>query len=213
MGEKNYVYMVRCGNGSLYTGWTNDLGRRIRAHRTGKGAKYTRGFGAKGVVYLEQLEDKSAALRREAQLKALPKVQKEALVQEWCRENRPPIQLGGVEDAPQIAQLYRWYVSNSTATFQTSLPTDQEYGQWVEDTLKTAPLLVMKDRTGKLLGYACAHPFPGSLPMGCGDHHLLRPRCAGEGSGDPAHVRLVGGAGNAGILERLCPPGRPKPGQ
>lgn len=159
MGEKNYVYMVRCGNGSLYTGWTNDLGRRIRAHRTGKGAKYTRGFGAKGMVYLEQLEDKSAALRREAQLKALSKAQKEALVQEWCQENRPPIQLGGVEDAPQIAQLYRWYVSNSTATFQTSLPTDQEYGQWVEDTLKTAPLLVMKDRTGKLLGYACAHPF------------------------------------------------------
>ena len=70
MEEKNYVYMIRCGNGSLYTGWTNDLSRRIRAHRTGKGAKYTRGFGAKGVVYLERMEDKSAALRREARPQA-----------------------------------------------------------------------------------------------------------------------------------------------
>lgn len=159
MEEKSYVYMIRCGNGSLYTGWTNDLGRRIRAHRTGKGAKYTRGFGAKGIVYLERLEDKSAALRREAQLKALPKARKEALAEEWCRENRPPILLGTIQDAPQIAELYRWYVSNSTATFQTSLPSDREYQYWVKNTLETAPLLIMKDREGKLLGYACAHPF------------------------------------------------------
>ena len=65
-----YVYMMRCANGALYTGWTNDLLRRLRAHASGKGAKYTRGFGGETLAYAELLEDKTAALRREAALKS-----------------------------------------------------------------------------------------------------------------------------------------------
>ena len=48
-----YVYMMRCANGALYTGWTNDLLRRLRAHASGKGAKYTRGFGGETLAYAE----------------------------------------------------------------------------------------------------------------------------------------------------------------
>lgn len=74
--ERAYVYMVRCAGGQLYTGWTNDPGARLHAHKTGKGAKATRAMGAKRFAYLERCADKSDALRREAALKKLPKAKK-----------------------------------------------------------------------------------------------------------------------------------------
>ena len=58
-----YVYILRCGDGTLYTGITDDIPRRLAAHRAGKGAKYTRGRGPLELVYQEQAPDKSAALR------------------------------------------------------------------------------------------------------------------------------------------------------
>lgn len=76
----NYVYMLRCGDGSLYTGWTNDMEKRLAAHRNGTGAKYTRGRKPLTLAYLECLPDKSSALRREAAIKKLPRTQKEALI-------------------------------------------------------------------------------------------------------------------------------------
>ena len=75
-----FVYMVRCTGGQLYTGWTNDPAARLRAHRSGRGARYTRAHGA---------TDKSAALRREAALKKLPKAQKELLCTAWQAAGRP----------------------------------------------------------------------------------------------------------------------------
>ena len=77
-----YVYMLRCGDGSLYTGSTNDLPRRFAAHQSGKGAKYTRSRLPVEPVYWEEAEDKSAALRREAAIKRLRRLQKEALIAE-----------------------------------------------------------------------------------------------------------------------------------
>ena len=65
----DWVYMLECGDGSLYTGWTNDLARRLAAHQSGRGAKYTRGRAPVRLVYAEQCTDKSAALRREAAVK------------------------------------------------------------------------------------------------------------------------------------------------
>ena len=82
-----YVYMVRCAGGQLYTGWTNDPEARLKAHRSGRGAKYTRAHPALGFAYLERCADKSAALRREIELKKLPKVQKEALCTAWEQQN------------------------------------------------------------------------------------------------------------------------------
>lgn len=75
------VYMLRCGDGSLYTGCTNDLPRRIEAHQSGKGAKYTRSRPPVALVYQEEAEDKSAALRREAAIKHLGRAKKLALVE------------------------------------------------------------------------------------------------------------------------------------
>ena len=84
-----FVYMVRCTGGQLYTGWTNDPARRLHAHKSGTGAKCTRALGAKQLAYLEACADKSAALRREAALKKLPKAQKELLCTAWQAAGRP----------------------------------------------------------------------------------------------------------------------------
>ena len=74
------LYILRCGDGTLYTGITNDLPRRLSAHRAGTGAKYTRGRGPLSLVYTEPCADKSAALRRELYIKRLPRQKKEALL-------------------------------------------------------------------------------------------------------------------------------------
>ena len=75
-----YVYLLRCGDGTLYTGMTDDVERRLAAHQAGKGAKYTRGRGPLTLVYTEEQPDKSAALKRELQIKKLRREQKEALI-------------------------------------------------------------------------------------------------------------------------------------
>lgn len=78
-----FVYMLRCKDGSLYTGWTNDLKHRLAMHNSGRGAKYTRGRGPLMLVYSEELPDKEAALRRECAIKKLRREQKLALLQTW----------------------------------------------------------------------------------------------------------------------------------
>ena len=75
-----FVYMLECADGSLYTGWTNRLAQRVRAHNSGRGAKYTRSRRPVRLVYWEALPDKSSALRRELALKALDRAGKLALV-------------------------------------------------------------------------------------------------------------------------------------
>lgn len=70
------LYMLRCGDGSLYTGITTDIDRRLEEHRAGKGAKYTRGRGPLELVYSEDCGDKSTALKRELEIKALPREEK-----------------------------------------------------------------------------------------------------------------------------------------
>jgi putative endonuclease len=74
------VYLLRCGDGSLYAGITNDLQKRLQAHRSGKGARYTRGRGPLKVVHTEPARTRSAALRREAALKRLRRSAKLALL-------------------------------------------------------------------------------------------------------------------------------------
>lgn len=76
----NYTYILRCGDGSLYTGWTNDLERRLAAHNCGAGAKYTRSREPVELVYFETHETRSEAMRREAEIKRLRRTQKLALI-------------------------------------------------------------------------------------------------------------------------------------
>ena len=75
-----YVYMLRCRDNSLYTGYTNDVDRRCAVHNAGKGAKYTRARLPVTVVYREELPDKHTAMQREYEIKQLNKSQKEALI-------------------------------------------------------------------------------------------------------------------------------------
>ena len=75
-----YVYMLRCRDNSLYTGYTDDPERRLMVHNAGKGAKYTRSRLPVTLAYQEQCPDKSAALKRELALKRLSKPEKEALI-------------------------------------------------------------------------------------------------------------------------------------
>ena len=79
--EKAFVYMVRCAGGQLYTGWTNDLDARLEAHRSGRGAKYTRSHLPVELAYCEEHETKEAAMSREWQIKQLTRQQKLALIE------------------------------------------------------------------------------------------------------------------------------------
>lgn len=79
----DYVYMLRCSDGSFYSGYTTDPVRREREHNTGRGAKYTRSRRPVELVYTEKLDDRSSALRREAALKKLSHPEKERLAEEY----------------------------------------------------------------------------------------------------------------------------------
>ena len=71
-----YVYILKCADGSLYTGITNDLEARMKKQATGKGAAYTRAKKVEKLVYSEKAADRSAALKREAAIKRLSRTQK-----------------------------------------------------------------------------------------------------------------------------------------
>ena len=77
---RHCIYILQCGDGTLYTGWTNDFEKRLRAHRSGRGAKYTKGRGPLTPVYLEYLPDRSSAARREAAVKKLTREKKLELI-------------------------------------------------------------------------------------------------------------------------------------
>jgi len=73
-------YILQCADGSFYTGWTNDLARRYRQHRTGNGGRYTRSRCPVTLVYFERQEDASVARKREAAIKQLPRAKKAELI-------------------------------------------------------------------------------------------------------------------------------------
>lgn len=80
MEVKWYLYILRCGDGTLYTGITTDVPKRLEQHRTGKGAKYTRGRSPLELVYQEECGNHSEALKRELAVKKLTREQKEVLI-------------------------------------------------------------------------------------------------------------------------------------
>ncbi len=78
----NYTYMVRCSDGSLYTGWTNNLEKRIHDHNMGRGARYTKSRLPVTLLYYETYETKEEAMRREYAIKQMTRAQKLALLAE-----------------------------------------------------------------------------------------------------------------------------------
>jgi len=83
----NYTYILECVDGSYYTGWTNDIEKRIHDHNENKGAKYTRGRTPVTLVYYETFETKSEALKREAAIKKLSRLEKKDLIVKQNKEN------------------------------------------------------------------------------------------------------------------------------
>jgi putative endonuclease len=77
----HYTYILQCSDGTLYTGYTLDLKRRVAAHNSGKGSKYTRGRLPVTLLYYEELETKKEALLRERQIKKMGRIDKIKLIQ------------------------------------------------------------------------------------------------------------------------------------
>ena len=83
---RNYTYILKCGDGSLYTGWTNDIAARLEQHRRGKGAKYTKSRLPVKLVYSETFATKEEAMSREYAIKHMKRKEKLQLI-----ENRAEI--------------------------------------------------------------------------------------------------------------------------
>lgn len=78
--KTNYCYILKCSDNSYYTGWTNNLEKRVQAHQDGTGAKYTRGRTPVKLVYYETFSTKEEAMRREYEIKHLTRKEKEGLI-------------------------------------------------------------------------------------------------------------------------------------
>lgn len=76
----NYVYILECSDGTFYTGWTNNLEKRVKMHSQGKGAKYTKGRRPVRLIYHEEFKEKIDAMKREYEIKQLTRKEKELLV-------------------------------------------------------------------------------------------------------------------------------------
>lgn len=76
-----YVYIIKCSDNTLYTGYTNDIDKRIEKHNQGLAAKYTRGRTPVKLMYYEEFESKNEALKRELQIKSFPRHKKISLIE------------------------------------------------------------------------------------------------------------------------------------
>lgn len=85
MNKKSYIYILKCSDGTLYTGWTTDPERRAKTHNSGKGAKYTRSRRPVKLIYTEEFDDKKDAQRREWAIKHMTRAEKEELIGK-CRK-------------------------------------------------------------------------------------------------------------------------------
>ena len=86
MEKKNYTYILECRDGSLYTGWTNDIEKRVEAHNSGNGAKYTRARRPVKLVYLEESQTKEEAMSREYAIKQMNRQKKLEMIKKYKEE-------------------------------------------------------------------------------------------------------------------------------
>ena len=91
--DRNYTYILRCADGTLYCGWTNDLEKRLAAHNVGTGAKYTRSRRPVELIYYEEFATKREAMSREARIKRMSRQEKLSLIHtapHGCADDVPP---------------------------------------------------------------------------------------------------------------------------
>jgi putative endonuclease len=98
----NYAYIVRCKDGTYYTGWTNDLEKRLKAHNSGNGGKYTRNRFPVELVYSEKFPTKQESQRREYAIKQLSRQAKETLIAAGFHnpDPKPQANLGAPPQTP-----------------------------------------------------------------------------------------------------------------
>lgn len=125
--ETEFVYMLLCADGTLYTGWTNRLAARVAAHNAGRGAKYTKPRRPVRLVYCERLPDKPAALRRECALKALTRTEKLALVA--CGGNLDGLEPAMCESAVPEISGNRKHSAHPPARVQAAAPETTPEGR------------------------------------------------------------------------------------
>lgn len=89
LSKMNYTYILKCRDGSLYTGWTNDLEKRLRAHNEGRGAKYTASRRPVTLEYYEMFETKEEAMRREYEIKHISRRKKMELIELKNAKKKP----------------------------------------------------------------------------------------------------------------------------
>ena len=87
MSGKHYIYILRCADDTLYTGWTTDVTKRVETHNSGKGAKYTSARLPVELVYTEEFEDRIEAQKREYAIKQLTRAEKESLIKSSVDED------------------------------------------------------------------------------------------------------------------------------
>lgn len=96
MEQGNFTYILECSDGTLYTGWTNDLERRVKAHNAGKGAKYTKSRRPVKLVYFESFSTKQEAMRREWKIKQLKRQEKEIMITGFQQKEDEKTGEGGI---------------------------------------------------------------------------------------------------------------------
>ena len=156
------------------------MARRLKAHRTGKGgAKYTKSHGGAAVrlAYAESCADKSAALKREAAMKKLPKAEKEALAAKWAADNRITMRMATPADGAAVAravQLVR--AATAPRPSSTGCPRPRSTRANIAGVLEKAPFLVAITPDGRLAGLRLRPPLaqPRGLCLECGGYRLLR---------------------------------------
>lgn len=103
--KKNVTYILRCSDDSLYTGWTNDIESRLRAHNAGQGAKYTRCRRPVELVYLEEFDSKQEAMSREARIKQLSRKDKLKLIEEWSNRREDNMEIRDCYQPTELTQM------------------------------------------------------------------------------------------------------------
>lgn len=109
MSKTYFVYIIRCQDRSLYTGYTTDIKKRFEAHESGNGAKYTRAHKPVEVVYVEGYNSKSIAMSREYKIKALSKQQKEQIIEEYLNAREIYKNLGFNIHTRPVSKIYRYF--------------------------------------------------------------------------------------------------------
>ena len=145
------------------------------------------------LTYAEKCADKSAALKREAALKKLPKAEKEALAEKWAADNKITLRMATPDDAAAVCALYNWYVRHGVQTFQYTPSTVEEYRENIAHTLQNAPFLLAESADGRLQGFACAHLWHEreAYAWDVETTAYCAPDCIGQGVGGRLYRALI----------------------